>query len=252
MRRRNSACECEVNKTLHFDNATVSINNEAWAAAYNNIKIIFPCGFTYIFFLVSKYFYEDNNVYLCIDDVIMTCGHLASTWNLFAHVCIVSTSLERAREKYGIVRGSSSFVINADSCIVRVQGFIYFTLTFRISPPHLTSLGTVFFLIPQLLLRRRSARCARLPPAQSEGRIIVSCLLWWVFPFPPKKFRQERGFDFLDRRTDGQTDRWTDRQTDRNFVEILGKLCFARLKLNLKTQDRFKLKTKLGYHTDAA
>ena len=37
MRRRNSACECEVNKTLHFDNATVSINNEAWAAAYNNI-----------------------------------------------------------------------------------------------------------------------------------------------------------------------------------------------------------------------
>ena len=35
MRRRNSACECEVNKTLHFDNATVSINNEAWAAAYN-------------------------------------------------------------------------------------------------------------------------------------------------------------------------------------------------------------------------
>jgi hypothetical protein len=27
----------------------------------------------------------------------------------------------------------------------------------------------------------------------------------------------------------------------------LGKLCFARLKLNLKTEDRFKLKTKLGY-----
>ena len=43
----------------------------------------------------------------------------------------------------GIVRGSSSFVINADSCIVKVQGFIYFTLTCRISPPHLTSSGTV-------------------------------------------------------------------------------------------------------------
>ena len=66
------------------------------------------------------------------------------------------------------LRGSSSFVINADSCIVKVQGFIfYFTLTCRNSPPHLTSLGTIFFLIPQLLLRRRSARCARLPPAQS-------------------------------------------------------------------------------------
>jgi hypothetical protein len=37
-------------------------------------------------------------------------------------------------------------------------------------------------------------------------------------------FRQERGFDFLDGQTDGRT--------DRNFVEILGKLCFARLKLN--------------------
>ena len=48
---------------------------------------------------------------------------------------------------------------------------------------------------------------------------------------------------------DGQTDRRTDGQTDRNFVEILGKLCFARLKLNLKTEDRFKLKTKLGYRT---
>ena len=47
--------------------------------------------------------------------------------------------------------------------------------------------------------------------------------------------------------TDRQTDRQTDGQTDRNFVEILGKLCFARLKLNLKTEDRFKLKTKLGY-----
>ena len=29
-------------------------------------------------------------------------------------------------------------------------------------------------------------------------------------------------------------------------MEILGKLCFARLKLNLKTEDRFKLKTKLS------
>ena len=37
-----------------------------------------------------------------------------------------------------------------------------------------------------------------------------------------------------------------DGRTDKNFVEILGKLCFARLKLNLKTEDRFKLKTKLG------
>jgi hypothetical protein len=33
-------------------------------------------------------------------------------------------------------------------------------------------------------------------------------------------------------------------------VEILGKLCFARLKLNLKTEDRFKLKTKLGFTTN--
>ena len=44
-----------------------------------------------------------------------------------------------------IVRGSSSFVINADSCIVKVQGFIYFTLTCRISPPHLTSSGRYSF-----------------------------------------------------------------------------------------------------------
>jgi len=34
-------------------------------------------------------------------------------------------------------------------------------------------------------------------------------------------------------------------------VEILGKLCFARLKLNLKTEDRFKLKTKLGQYARA-
>ena len=87
-----------------------------------------------------------------------------------------------------------------------------------------------------------------LAPARSqrsyiEGRNHCVCLLWWVFRFPQKKFRQGRGFDFLD----GQTDRRTDGQTNRNFVEILGKLCFARLKLNLKTEDRFKLKTKLGY-----
>ena len=150
-----------------------------------------------------------------------------------------------------IVRGSSSFVINADSCIVKVQGFIYFTLTCRISPPHLTSSGTVFFLTPQLLLRRRSARCARLPPAQSLCHVYYD----EFFGSPQKNFANERGFDFLDgrkdRRTDGQTDRRTDGrtdgQTDRNFVEILGKLCFARLKLNLKTEDRFKLKTKLGH-----
>ena len=149
----------------------------------------------------------------------------------------------------GIVRGSSSFVINADSCIVKVQGFIfYFTLTFRIiSPPHLTSLGTVFFLIPQLLLRRRSARCARLPPAQSEGCIIVSCYYDEFFGSPQKNFAKKEGLIFW---TDGRTDGQTDRQTDKNFVEILGKLCFARLKLNLKTEDRFKLKTKLGYHTN--
>jgi hypothetical protein len=29
MRRRNSECEFAVNKTLHFEKATVSINNEA-------------------------------------------------------------------------------------------------------------------------------------------------------------------------------------------------------------------------------
>ena len=141
-------------------------------------------------------------------------------------------------QKPKIVRGSSSFVINADSCIVKVQGFIYFTLTCRISPPHLTSSGTVFFLTPQLLLRRRSARCARLPPAQSLCHVYYD----EFFGSPQKKFANERGFDFLDRQTDGRT--------DRNFVEILGKLCFARLKLNLKTEDRFKLKTKLGYSSN--
>ena len=104
-----------------------------------------------------------------------------------------------------IVRGSSSFVINvnADSCIVKVQGFIYFTLTCRISPPHLTSSGTVFFLTPQLLLRRRSARCARLPPAQSLCHVYYD----EFFGSPQKNFANERGFDFLDdRRTDGRTD----------------------------------------------
>jgi hypothetical protein len=61
------------------------------------------------------------------------------------------------------------------------------------------------------------------------------------FSVPPKKISPtEEGLIFW---TDGQTDR----QTDRNFVEILGKLCFARLKLNLKTENRFKLKTKLGH-----
>jgi hypothetical protein len=51
-------------------------------------------------------------------------------------------NLSRAKQSLPkIVRGSSSFVINADSCVVKVQGFIYFTLTFRISPPHLTSLA---------------------------------------------------------------------------------------------------------------
>ena len=100
---------------------------------------------------------------------------------------------------------SASFVINADSCIVKVQGFIYFTLTCRISPPHLTSSGTVFFLTPQLLLRRRSARCARLPPAQSLCHVYYD----EFFGSPKKNFANERGFDFLDRRTDGQTDRRT-------------------------------------------
>jgi hypothetical protein len=117
-----------------------------------------------------------------------------------------------------------------------VQGFIfYFTLTFRISPPHLTSLGTVFFLIPQLLLRRRRSQ---------KGASLCHVYYDEFFRSPQKNFAKKEGLIFwTDRRTDGQTDR----QTDKNFVEILGKLCFARLKLNLKTEDRFKLKTKLGY-----
>ena len=60
------------------------------------------------------------------------------------------------------------------------------------------------------------------------------------FSVPPKKISPTK--EGLILRTDGQTDG----QTDTNFVQILGKLCFARLKLNLKTEDRFKLKTKLG------
>jgi hypothetical protein len=69
------------------------------------------------------------------------------------------------------------------------------------------------------------------------------------FSVPPKKISPTKeGLIFW---TDGRTDR-QNRQTDRNFVEILGKLCFARLKLNLKTEDRFKLKTKLGYTTSPA
>ena len=131
-----------------------------------------------------------------------------------------------------------------------MQGFIYFTLTCRISPPHLTSSGTVFFLTPQLLLRRRSARCARLPPAQSEGRNHCVMFIMMSFSVPPKKISPTKeGLIFW---TDRRTDRQTDGQTDRNFVEILGKLCFARLKLNLKTEDRFKLKTKLGFWVSSA
>ena len=77
--------------------------------------------------------------------------------------------------------------------------------------------------------------------------IIVSVYFLMSFSVPPKKISPTKeGLIFW---TDGQTDRQTDGQTDRNFVEILGKLCFARLKLNLKTEDRFKLKTKLGYRT---
>jgi hypothetical protein len=67
--------------------------------------------------------------------------------------------------------------------------------------------GTVFFLIPQLLLHRRSARCAHLPPAQSEGRNHCVCLFFDEFFGSPKKnFANERGFDFLDGQTDRQTD----------------------------------------------
>ena len=91
--------------------------------------------------------------------------------------------------------------------------------------------GTVFFLIPQILLRRRSA--------QSEGR--NPCVMFMMsFSVPPKKISPTKECLIF----------WTDRQTDRRtgiLWKILGKLCFARLKLNLKTKDRFKLKTKLGF-----
>ena len=85
----------------------------------------------------------------------------------------------------------------------------------------------------------------RSPPAGAVSAVRRAqslCLfIMMSFSVPQKKFSpMEEGLIFwTDRRTDGQT--------DRNFVEILGKLCFARLKLNLKTEDRFKLKTKLGY-----
>ena len=86
----------------------------------------------------------------------------------------------------------------------------------------------------------------RSPPAGAVRRAQSLCHVYYdeFFGSPQKNFANERGFDFLDGQTE---DRQTDGQTDRNFVEILGKLCFARLKLNLKTEDRFKLKTKLGF-----
>jgi hypothetical protein len=109
-----------------------------------------------------------------------------------------------------IVRGSSSFVINADSCFVKVQGFIfYFTLTFRIiSPPHLTSLGTVFFLIPQLLLRRGRLAALASRRRSQKGAIIVSCYCDEFFGSPQKNFAKKEGLIFwTDGRTeDGQTD----------------------------------------------
>ena len=58
-----------------------------------------------------------------------------------------------------------------------------------------------------------------------------------VFTYP--SFVEVRARVFFELMSD-EGRRW-------NFVEILGKLCFARLKLNLKTEDRFKLKTKLGF-----
>jgi len=85
---------------------------------------------------------------------------------------------------------------------------------------------------------------------RGEQKETCYCVMFIMMSFsvPPKKISPTReGLIFwTDRQTDRQTDRRTDGQTDRNFVEILGKLCFARLKSNLKTEDRFKLKTKLG------
>jgi hypothetical protein len=49
----------------------------------------------------------------------------------------------------------------------------------------------VFFLIPQLLLRRLSARCARLPPAQSEGR--NHCVMFIKMSFSVPIFFQRIG-----------------------------------------------------------
>ena len=109
-------------------------------------------------------------------------------------------------------------------------------------------------------LRRRSARCrAHLQLAQSEGRNHCHVFIKMVFGYPKNLFPEEE----LDRRKDGRKQHTRLRYVPyvltkgfavcvAGFVEILGwyhKLCFARLKLNLTICDRFKLKTKLGYHT---
>jgi hypothetical protein len=56
------------------------------------------------------------------------------------------------------------------------------------------------------------------------------------FSVPPKKISPTKeGLIFwTDGRTDGQTD---GQKTDRNFVEILGKLCFARYSTQVKFKD---------------
>jgi len=71
------------------------------------------------------------------------------------------------------------------------------------------------YSIPQLFAPALGLRSP--PAAQSEGRNVY----YVKFFGSPKKISTEEGLIL-----------WT----DRNFVEILGKLCFARL----------KLKTKLG------
>ena len=73
------------------------------------------------------------------------------------------------------------------------------------------------FNSPTLCAGGRLARLRSPPAAQSEGRNVY----YVKFFGSPKKISTEEGLIL-----------WT----DRNFVEILGKLCFARL----------KLKTKLG------
>ena len=88
------------------------------------------------------------------------------------------------RSMYVIVRGSSSFVINADSCFFKVQGFISHSHQNFSSSSNFLGYG-ILFNSPTLLVPEVGS--TRLPLMQSEGHNHCVMFIMMSFTVPPKK-----------------------------------------------------------------